>query len=71
VLIREQDINKVLLHEHAFADPAMLRRTMISVGLLTRKADGTDYRRIEREPPSEAKSLIGIITERRRSRLSR
>jgi hypothetical protein len=71
VLIREQDINKVLLHEHAFGDPAMLRRTMISAGLLTRKADGTDYQRIEREPPSEAKVLIRIITERRRSRTRR
>jgi hypothetical protein len=68
VLIQEQDINKMLLHEHAFGDPAMLRRTMISVGLLSRKTDGTDYQRIEREPPSEAKVLIGIITERRRSR---
>jgi hypothetical protein len=46
----------------------MLRRTMISVGLLSRKTDGTDYQRIEREPPSEAKVLIGIITEQRRSR---
>jgi hypothetical protein len=44
---------------------------MISAGLLTRKADGTDYQRVEREPPSEAKVLIGIITKRRRSRLNR
>jgi hypothetical protein len=70
LLIREQDINSALLHEHAFGDPATIRRTMISAGLLTRKADGTDYRRIEREPSSEAKVLIGIITERRRGRLS-
>jgi hypothetical protein len=69
-LVREQDINKVILQEHCFADPATLRRTMISAGLLTRKTDGTEYRRIEREPPSEAIELIGIITERRRGRLS-
>ena len=69
--VREQDINTALLHEHLFGDPAMLRRTMISAGLLTRKADGTDYQRIEREPPPEAKVLIGLITERRRGRLSR
>jgi hypothetical protein len=71
LLVREQDINNAILQEHVFGDPAMIRRTMIAAGLLTRKADGTEYHRIEREPPSEAKLLIGIITGRRRGRQSR
>jgi hypothetical protein len=64
----EREINARLRPEHLFGDPATLRRTMISCGLLQRRADGTDYRRVEQEPPPEAKALIKILTARRRAR---
>nr|WP_245947392.1 DUF2087 domain-containing protein [Jannaschia seohaensis] len=67
----EREISDRLCAEHLFGDPATLRRTMISCGLLTRRPDGTDYRRIEKEPPAEAKVLIRALTHRVRARLSR
>lgn len=66
--MRERDLNHLLLREHLFGDPATLRRTMISCGLLTRRADGTDYARVEREPPPEAKTLIRMLRPRREAR---
>lgn len=65
----EQEVNERLILEHAFEDPATLRRTMISAGLLTRQNDGTDYRRVEQEPPVEAKALIQALNMRRRNRM--
>lgn len=64
----EREVGDRLRNEHLFGDPATLRRTMISCGLLTRRADGTDYRRIEQEPPAEAKALIRAIAPRRQKR---
>jgi len=66
--MREREINVRLSDEHLFNDPATLRRTMISCGLLSRRADGSDYHRIEQKPPSEAKVLITVLGPRRRSR---
>lgn len=66
--LREREVNECLQPEHLFGDPATLRRTMISCGLLTRQADGSDYRRVEREPPAEAKALIRNLSARRSAR---
>ncbi len=63
----EREVNDRLSDEHLFKDPATLRRTMISCGLLCRRPDGSDYRRIEQEPPAEAKALIKILGARRRA----
>ncbi|AHD08649.1 DUF2087 domain-containing protein [Phaeobacter gallaeciensis] len=64
----ETEVNRLLLAEHEFEDPATLRRTMISCGLLTRQRDGSNYRRIEQEPPTEAKALISRLSARRKQR---
>jgi hypothetical protein len=66
--LSERDVNTLLQPEHLFGDPATLRRTMISCGMLTRRPDGTDYRRVERAPPPEAKTLINVLTPLRRAR---
>lgn len=63
--MKEQEINDCLSPEHLFGDPATLRRTMISCRLLSRRNDGTDYRRIEQEPPAEARMLIRKLGPRR------
>ena len=62
----ERQLNERLNLEHVFNDPATLRRTMISCGLLSRRRDCTDYRRVEQEPPVEAKALIQALNERRK-----
>lgn len=64
----EKAVNARLNDEHLFKDPATLRRTMIAAGLLTRQTDGTNYRRIEQEPPAEAKAVIKTLGARRRAR---
>ncbi len=66
--MREKEINERFNEEHCFSDPATLRRTMISCTLLSRRNDGSDYRRIEKEPPADAKALIRALGPRRRTR---
>lgn len=66
--MREREVNERLAREHLFEDPATLRRSMISCGLVSRRRDGTDYRRIEQEPPAEAKAVISALRVRRRAR---
>ena len=68
--LREREVNDLLQPEHLFGDPATLRRTMISCGLVTRQPDCTDYRRVEREPPAEAKAVIRSLSARRSARLA-
>lgn len=66
--LREAEVNATLQGEHLFSDPATLRRTMISNKLLTRKADGSDYRRIEQSPPPEARAVMLALRDRRERR---
>lgn len=66
----EREVNDHLTDEHLFEDAATLRRTMIACGLLSRKRDGTGYRRIERQPPAEAKAVIRAVSARRRARVA-
>ncbi|MEM6988055.1 MAG: DUF2087 domain-containing protein [Pseudomonadota bacterium] len=70
VVLQEKDINRLLNAEHSFEDPATLRRTMIACGMLTREKDGSDYLRLEQEPPLDARVVIRSLSERRRTRKS-
>ncbi|MEX0286450.1 MAG: DUF2087 domain-containing protein [Paracoccaceae bacterium] len=67
-VLREKDINACLNTEHLFDDPATLRRTMISCGLLTRERDGSNYQRVEQAPPPDAKAVIRALGARRKVR---
>lgn len=64
----ERQVNDRFADEHLFGDAATLRRTMISCGLLSRNRDGTGYRRVERQPPAEAKAVIHAVSARRHAR---
>ncbi|MEM6463778.1 MAG: DUF2087 domain-containing protein [Pseudomonadota bacterium] len=64
----ESAVNDRFADEHLFGDAATIRRTMISCALLTRKKDGTDYRRIEQKPPADANAVIRALSARRRLR---
>lgn len=66
VVMEERDVNGALNHVHLFEDAAILRRSLIGLGLLTRNLDGSDYRRTEQRPPPEAQALIREVTQRRR-----
>lgn len=60
----EAEMNARLNAAHSFGDPAILRRILFGMGLVTRKRDGSDYRRVERAPPPEAAALIRHLAKR-------
>lgn len=43
----EPQFNTILNCYHSFGDPAMLRRYMLGLGIITRNPDGSDYRRLK------------------------
>lgn len=61
----ERQISARLNTWHCFGDAAIIRRTMLELGLVTRSADCTDYRRVEREPPADILALIRAVGARR------
>jgi hypothetical protein len=60
-VLTEDAINRNLSANHAFRDPALLRRLMCDAGMVSRTADGREYRRVERQPPAEAVALIRYL----------
>jgi hypothetical protein len=56
----EREISVFLNGLHLFEDAALLRRDLFDLGLVTRKRDGSDYRRIEKRPPPE----LGLLLRR-------
>jgi hypothetical protein len=57
----EREISHFLDGLHLFEDPALLRRDLVDLRLMTRNRDGSDYRRVEREPPPELKLLLSKV----------
>jgi hypothetical protein len=57
----ERGISAWLNLHHEFGDAALLRRTMVTMGLVTRTQDGREYRRVERKPPPELSPLLARI----------
>lgn len=66
-VMEERDVNGALNHIHLFEDAALLRRSLIGLGLLERNLDGSDYRRTEQRPPPEAQALIRQVAARRKA----
>ena len=60
----ERAVSALLDGWHLFGDAAVLRRDMVGLGLLSRQAGATDYRRVEQPPPPEARALIGLLAAR-------
>lgn len=54
----EREISEFLNGLHLFGDAALLRRDLFDLGLVQRKRDGSDYRRIEKKPPPELRFLL-------------
>lgn len=62
--LTERQFSAVLTQWHGFGDPAILRRTMVELGLVTRSADCRDYQRVEAQPTPEARVLIATLAQR-------
>ena len=65
-ILTEAEVNARLMPLHLFGDPATLRRTMISCGMLTRQAGGIAYCRFEQAPPPEGKRVIQVVSQGRK-----
>ncbi len=57
----ETQLNELLNTLHSFGDHALLRRGLIDCGLMTRTADGREYRRVELKPTAEALALLARL----------
>jgi Uncharacterized protein conserved in bacteria (DUF2087) len=55
--LRDQ-LNRNIRANHLFGDYALLRRELCDRGLVSRTADGREYRRVERPPSPEGLALI-------------
>lgn len=60
-IFSEVGFNQKLNTISQIGDPALLRRSMVHAGLVSRTDDCRDYRRIERRPPPDALALIGRL----------
>jgi len=69
--LHERQVNAVLNAAHLFGDAALLRRSLIGMELVQRNLDGSDYQRLEKRPPEEARALISRIKERRKDHANR
>jgi hypothetical protein len=54
----EREIGERLDRLHRFGDRALLRRALADYRLVQRTKDGSEYRRVETEPPAAALALI-------------
>ena len=64
-IMDERGISAWLNERHTFGDAALLRRTMVTMGLVTRTQDGREYRRVEQKPPPELSPLLARMDARR------
>ncbi|MBU1229465.1 MAG: DUF2087 domain-containing protein [Proteobacteria bacterium] len=54
----ETELNDLLNTLHSFGDHALVRRGLCDFGLMTRTADGREYKRVEQKPSAEALALL-------------
>lgn len=58
LLMHEREISAWLNDHHEFGDAALLRRTMVTLGLMTRTQDGREYRKVAQQPPPELAAVL-------------
>ena len=69
--LSERAISQTLITHHDFGDPAILRRTLCELRLVTRTSDASCYERQECPPPPEAMALIKALQPRLKSSWSK
>jgi hypothetical protein len=62
--LSESEINAFIKDGHAFGDHALLRRTLVDMGMLARTPDGRIYRRIEKQPGPDVLALLKALALR-------
>jgi hypothetical protein len=62
----EREVNDVIKRWHTWGDHVTLRRELINHQLLTRKSDGSQYRKLPARPDDEARGLLRAWRERTR-----
>ena len=65
-IFNERQISDMLRDWHDFGDHALLRRTLVTMGLVERTVDGREYKRIEQKPPAELEPLLALLAEKAR-----
>lgn len=66
-LYTEREVNEILKQAHAFGDHATLRRELVNHGLLARKSDCSEYRKVARRADDEVRALLGAWRQQARS----
>ncbi len=61
----EREVNQVLKAWHTWGDHVTLRRELINDRLLTRKSDGSQYRKLPARPDAEVRALLSAWRARR------
>jgi len=54
----EHEVNNVLKAWHTWGDHVTLRRELINDRLLTRRSDGSQYRKLPARPSAEVRALL-------------
>ena len=62
----EREVNEILKRWNTWGDHVTLRRELINHRLLTRKSDGSEYRKLAARPDDEARWLLRAWRERLR-----
>ena len=63
----EREVNEVIKLWHTWGDHVTLRRELINHRLMTRKSDGSEYRKLPARPDEEARWLLRAWRERLRA----
>jgi hypothetical protein len=63
-VLHERDVNDLLNNAHGFDDPAIWRRSLIRMKLVTRNMHGSDDQRVEQSIPPEAVAMIREVSMR-------
>ena len=63
----EREVNEVLKQAHVFGDHATLRRELVNHGLLARKSDCSEYRKVARRADDEVRALLGAWRQQARN----
>lgn len=59
--LSEAEINGIIKDAHTFGDHAILRRSLVDMGMLVRTPDGRLYRRVEQKPDPDAAALLAAV----------
>ncbi len=60
----EREVNELLNAWHLFGDHCTLRRELVTMQLLTRRSDGSEYRKLAARPDEETRAFLRALRAR-------